>query len=190
MTLLHIIHTESWDTRLFTCTVSRMLFYVFSLQWWMTDDQHCDTTLSVNAWNAQWISLRCESHIVNRTNCACLRVFVRGCSVFTARAYLCMCNSILHVCTRLTHYNGLNHWWLLTMDESSSEICTIHACAGKYDRTFLSGAVAFIAPFKLANLRSFINNLHSVWLSNVSFLTKIELKFRMGSHGCLFYQRI
>lgn len=119
-----------------------------------------------------------------------VRVFVRGCSVFTARAYLCMCNSILHVCTRLTHYNGLNHWWLLTMDESSSEIYTIHACAGKYDRTFLSGAVAFIAPFKLANLRSFINNLHSVWLSNVSFLTKIELKFRMRSHGCLFYQRI
>lgn len=39
------------------------------------------------------------------------------------------------------------------MDESSSIYCTLYT---SYGLTFLSGAVAFIAHFKLVNLRSFI----------------------------------
>lgn len=153
MTLLHIIHThlliQSWDTRLFICTVLRMLFYnACSGGWRMTN-----IVILVNAWNAQWISMRCESHIVNyKIVCVCME-----CSVH-ARVCVRMQYSILYFMYG-SHYNGLNHWWLLTMDESSSIISlSVHTHIHVWTQTFLSGAVAFNARFKLVNLRSFINN--------------------------------
>lgn len=128
----------------------------------------------------------CQSHQL----CPCVYLSV---DVQCSRlARICVCAIAFYMCAHGSHIimvsiiDDCSPW----MNHHLKYIRYMPVQANMTELFFLVGAVAFIAPFKLANLRSFINNLHSVWLSNVSFLTKIELKFRMGSHGCLFYQRI